>query len=178
MRSLKLTIHDIALLFCMSVICFLFFNKGCDKPDSPSVVDREKDSLKVVIANQYAERDSLIQLSGNSGKLRDSIITRWRTIIKPITLTEPCDSVLPIVVNACDSIITADSLHISDLKKIIVADSGIKANQRKIMVKDSSKIVELSGEVASLNNKNSSLRKQRNVVAGVGLVGWLVAVFK
>jgi hypothetical protein len=158
------------IALCLAVITVFLLNKAC-KPQYPIFTpDKQKDSLKAVISHQLKERDSLIQLSGISEQLRDSIIIRWRTVIKPIIYQVPCDSILPIVVNTCDSIITADSLHISDLKQVIKIDSGIISNQSKVIKMDSVMINRLSFKVDSLGRKAQKFKGQRNGFAGASVL--------
>lgn len=167
----KLNLSNIVTAVCLVIICVLLIQKGCNDKTFTPVTNNVTDSLKTVIAEQIKQKDSLIILANKSSVVRDSIITRWRTVIKPITLTEPCDSVLPIVINTCDSIITADSLHIADLKQVIKIDSNIIANQSKVIKMDSLTISALNQSLVKLSKKNRNLKIQRNILAVTTLAG-------
>jgi hypothetical protein len=143
----------LALLFtALVLIIILHFFKACT-PDIPTgESSREKDSLKHIIAYQKRVADSLKTVANGHDSVRLEYITQWRTKIKTIIQHDsiPCDSILPMVVSTCDSIISKDSIYIKDLRDIIYTDSIIMDGQAQVMVLDSIKIAKLERDVAKL----------------------------
>ncbi len=152
------------------VVTFLIF-RGCGDmaPEQPITPDKT-DSLKKVIELQNKERDSLHAEVKKKEPARDTIIYKYRYLKGKID-SIPCDSLLPKIVNICDSIIYTDSSLISSLKGVIKVDSGIISNYKKIVVNDSTTIVGLNKEI-------KKQKQQKKLIGGIGAVGWLIAIFK
>jgi len=141
------------IIIGLSIIVILLLFKACD-PGSGITQEssREKDSLKHIIADQKHIADSLKHVAVKDDSVRVEYITQWRTKIKIMIEHDsvPCDSILPLVVTTCDSIISKDSIYIKDLKDIIYTDSIIMDSQAKVMVLDSTKIAKLERDVIKL----------------------------
>lgn len=155
------------LLVAVIVILLGLLTKECD-PQQPET-NTLKDSLKTVIKNQLQIVDSLKGVANKNDSVRIEYITQWRTKIKTIIQHDsiPCDSILPIVVSTCDSIISKDSIYISNLKNIIKADSIVINTQNKVMVLDSVTIANLEKDVKKLKRHRKWLLGSTGVFAGL-----------
>jgi hypothetical protein len=141
------------IIIGLSIIVILLLFKSCN-PDVEVAAEssREKDSLKNIIADQKHIADSLKHVAIKDDSVRVEYITQWRTKIKIMIEHDsiPCDSILPLVVTTCDSIISKDSIYIKDLRDIIYTDSIIMDSQAQVMVLDSTKIAKLEKDVTKL----------------------------
>ena len=157
------------LLLAAVVIMFGLLNKQCNDIKALDS-DHLKDSLKTTIRNQQRIADSLKLVANGHDSIRLEYITQWRTKVKILVQHDsiPCDSVLPIVISTCDSIIVRDSIYISDLKKIILTDSIIMDSQAQVMNLDSIKIADLERKVVRLK------RHRRWLLFGTGVLGGAV----
>ena len=159
------------LLIAAVVIMFGLLNKQCNDIKALES-DHLKDSLKTTIKNQKRIADSLKLVANGHDSVRLEYITQWRTKIKTIIQHDsiPCDSVLPMVISTCDSIIVRDSIYISDLKKIILTDSIIMDSQAQVMNLDSITIADLDRKVVRLK------RHRRWLLFGTGVLGGAVLI--
>lgn len=157
------------ILVLISLICLWAAFRSC-KPVTITKTDNEP--LKQEIRLLTKQRDSLLNQAPAKDSIRTEYITRWRklkgdTIFRAL----PCDTILPILVQSCDSIIAADSVLIADLKAVIQIDDSLLTNYRKHVVNDSLLISEL----------NKDLRKQKRqkklAVFAAGILG-VVAIVK
>jgi hypothetical protein len=131
-------------LIIILLLIFVIF-KDCNKPVIKPVDNTN--IYKQAIKKYLSKKDSLDKLSKPQDSIRIEYITKWRTKIKYIHDSIPCDSALPIIVNHCDSIIYYDSVYINTLKQIIKVDSSIIHNQKSIIFADSVKIDSLSKDI-------------------------------
>jgi hypothetical protein len=158
-------------LIAAVVIMFGLLTRQCD--DSKAVeTDHLKDSLKTIIYNQMHLADSLKEVAKGHDSVRLEYITKWRTKIKTIIQHDsiPCDSILPMVVSTCDSIILKDSIYIKDLRDIIYTDSIIMDSQAQVIKLDSIKIADLDRKVVRLK------RHRRWLLFGTGVLGGAVLI--
>lgn len=159
------------ILITAVVIMFGLLIRQCD--DTKAVeTDHLKDSLKTTIRNQKRIADSLKLAANSNDSVRLEYITKWRTKIKTIIQHDsiPCDSILPMVVSTCDSIISKDSIYIKDLKDIIYTDSIIMDSQAQVIKLDSIKIADLDRKVVRLK------RHRRWLLFGTGVLGGAILI--
>ena len=159
------------ILIAAVIIMFGLLTRQCD--DSEAVeTDHLKDSLKTTIRNQKRISDSLKLVANGNDSVRLEYITKWRTKIKTIIQHDsiPCDSILPMVVSTCDSIISKDSIYIKDLRDIIYTDSIIMDSQVQVIKLDSIKIADLDRKVVRLK------RHRRWLLFGTGVLGGAVLI--
>ena len=159
------------ILIAAVVIMFGLLTRQCD--DSKAVeTDHLKDSLKITIRNQQRIADSLKLVANSNDSVRLEYITKWRTKIKTIIQHDsiPCDSILPMVVSTCDSIILKDSIYIKDLRDIIYTDSIIMDSQAQVIKLDSIKIADLDRKVVRLK------RHRRWLLFGTGVLGGAILI--
>jgi hypothetical protein len=159
------------ILIAAVVIMFGLLTRQCDDTEAVET-DHLKDSLKTTIRNQKRISDSLKLVANSNDSVRLEYITKWRTKIKTIIQHDsiPCDSILPMVVSTCDSIISKDSIYIKDLRDIIYTDSIIMDSQAQVIKLDSIKIADLDRKVVRLK------RHRRWLLFGTGVLGGAVLI--
>jgi hypothetical protein len=164
-------INTVVIFVCLLVVLFIG-TKGCEADVQPPIRDIT-DSLKAVIKAQIKTQDSLKLLAGRKDSVRVETIVKWRKLKEYVYVHDsiPCDSLLPIVINTCDSVIAADSAVISSLKKVIVADSLIIDSQAKLIVNDSLVIV-------GLNKDIKKHKKQKRWLSAALVVTTILAIVK
>ncbi len=172
MKSLNLSNLIAKLIFfaAILIVACIFLFKGCDEDHVVVATPDKTDSLKKVISEQERVTDSLLVIAKKKDSVRVEYVTRWRKL-KGDTAFIPCVSILPKIVNLCDSIVYVDSSEIATLKQVIKSDSVIKQNYKNVVTNDSIAIVSLNKEV-----KNQ--KQQKRLIGGIGAIGWLVAIFK
>ena len=156
------------ILIAAVIIMFGLLTRQCD--DSEAVeTDHLKDSLKTTIRNQKRISDSLKLVANGNDSVRLEYITKWRTKIKTIIQHDsiPCDSILPMVVSTCDSIISKDSIYIKDLRDIVYTDSIIMDSQAQVIVLDSIKIAKLEKDVTKLKKHRKWLFGSTAALTGI-----------
>ena len=126
---------------------------------TPEVYEPLDDSISI----NKAKKDSIKERVVYKDRWRTEFVVKWRTLKGRID-TLPCEEALPLVINATDSIIYIDSSEIASLKAEILIDSLIISDQDKRHSQDSTNI--------------KKLKRQRNLAAGIGLFGWVIAAFK
>jgi len=156
---------------CLLAILFIG-TKSCSGDAQPPKRDIT-DSLKLVIKAQMKAQDSLKILAGRKDSVRVETIVKWRKLKEYVYVHDsiPCDSLLPIVINTCDSVIAADSAVIVSLKKVIVADSLIIDTQAKTIVNDSLVIV-------GLNKDIKKHKRQKRWLSAALVVTTILAIVK
>lgn len=128
--------------------------------------------LKQAIIKNKALSDSLKKMAQKKDSVRIKIVTQWRKLKgDTIFRSMPCDTILPILVQTCDSIISADSVLIAGLKSVIKSDSLIIQKQDSVIRLDSLNILALSNEI------RKQKRQKRIALAGVGILG-VIAVLR
>lgn len=164
-------INVLVLAICLLAVLFIG-TKGCSGDNQPPIRD-VTDSLKTVIKAQIKAQDSLKILAGRKDSVRVETIVKWRKLKEYVYVHDsiPCDSLLPIVINTCDSVIAADSAVISSLKKVIVADSLIIDSQAKVIVNDSLVIV-------GLNKDIKKHKRQKRWLSAALVVTTILAIVK
>ena len=159
------------LTLCGAVVAASLFFKGCggdigpEQPSNSAYID----SLKAEIAKMDIEKDSLLVIAKKKDSVRVEYVTKWRKL-KGDTAYLPCDSILPQIVNLCDSIIYVDSSQISTLKKVIKTDSSIISNYKKVVKDDSITIVNLNKEIKKHKKHKRWLGIGLGVAAGVAII--------
>lgn len=142
--------HLIAIVLILIVVFFL--GKGCSK-DEVYVKGVNVDSI--LQDNKNLQRD--IQILQTFTESEDSVITVYKTKYKYIKDTLiiklPCDTVLKLVIAACDSIILHDSLAINGRDSIIGKQGKMITNYQTIRASDSTAIAAHSKEVKKLKRK-------------------------
>jgi len=138
--------------------------------ETPEPLDDGNGVLKTRIAEEKADKDSLKLRIVYRDRIQKEYVIQYR-FIKGRIDSIPCEQALPQIISACDSVIAGDSTLIGELKAEIFVSDLIIANQATLIQKD-------SVQMASLNKKLRRQKRITKVVAGVGAVGWLIAVFK
>ena len=159
----KSHIFNLFIFLCF-LLAFIYFQK-CDKvPVQPSIKPVDSTVIwKAMIKKEQAEKDSLKKLAVK----KDSIKIQWRT--KYIASKEnpdslPCDSLLQIIVQHCDSALTSADQYEGVLKSIIQTDSTMISNYRKIIVADSIRITNDSILISDLNRKIRKLKRHKQAL--------------
>lgn len=156
-------------LFIATALVGLFFGFLVQKCSGDPVTPVEN-NLKQTIRKQKAQADSTENESRKKDSVRIVYVTKWRTL-KPKLDSLPCPEALAEVIILTDSIITVDSSLICSLRAELFIDSLIIRNQDSLILNDSI-------QIASLSKKLKRQKTATKVVAGVGLVGWIIAAFK
>lgn len=161
---------------CLILLAVLFIGslnslKKCsvDQPQTHDITD----SLKNVIRGQIKAQDSLKVIASGKDSVRVEYVLKWRKLKETVydTIQAPCDSILPIVINTCDSVIYADSSLIASLKDIILTDSLIIGNQALVIKTDSSTIVGLNKEI-------KKHKRHKKLLIGALVVTTILAIVK
>jgi len=169
-KELSNIIAKVIFFAAVLIVACIFLFKGCDDDHVVVATPDKTDSLKKVISEQDKVKDSLLIIAKKKDSIRVEYVTKWRKL-KGDTAFIPCDSILPKIVNLCDSIIYVDSSEIATLKQVIKNDSGIIQNYKKIVVNDSTTIVSLNKEV------KKHKRHKKWLTAGIVGMG-IIAVLK
>lgn len=142
--------HLIAIGIILIVVFFL--GKGCNQ-EPVYVKGVNVDS--VLQANKNLAID--IQILNKFTESEDSVITVYKTKYKYIKDTLiiklPCDTVLKLVIAACDSIILHDSLAINGRDSIIGKQGKMITNYQAIRASDSTAIASHSKSIKKLKRK-------------------------
>lgn len=126
-----------ALALLLTIVFFWLFG-GCE--DKTVKVDPLSK-----IYPKIKKRDVLKQEAKRQDSIRIVYKDRWHKA-KEDSKKLPCDSALPIIINACDSVVFVDSTEIVALKNVIAQDSLIQKDYKE--------------QVDSLKNVNAKLEKQ------------------
>lgn len=165
----KYILHILILLGILAVSLLLFRECKNNVPDLPITPDKT-DSLKKVNQALEHQRDSLAEVAKKKDSIRVEYVTRWRKM-KTDTAYIPCDSILPKIVNLCDSIIYVDSSQIATLKQVISKDDSIIGNYKEIVKNDSTTIAGL--------NKEIKKHKKHKLWLGAGIIAaGVIAIIK
>lgn len=156
------------ILVAIAVALTLYLGDGCN--ESPPIKD-SSDSIKTVIKTLVFKKDSLQGIASKKDSVRTKEVVKWRELKRYIYIhdTIPCDSLLPIVINTCDSVISADSSLIVTLKNVIRNDSSIISNQAKIIVSDSTQIAVLNKEIKKHKRHKVGLLAALAVMLGIAV---------
>ena len=167
-------ITKILLPILLILVVSLFFLKDCGSSEIPNN-SNYIDSLKNEIQTLEVQKAFLLVKSKKSDSVRTETIVKYR-YLKGRVDTIPCDSLLPQIIVACDSIIVKDSLHIANLNNVIKNDSTIIFLQNQIITSDSITKLRLNERVVSLEKK---VKRRGNVIkvlsgtTAIGVIGWL-----
>jgi hypothetical protein len=155
-----LALLGIAVL--LAVLFWLF--RGCDYEPVKKV-----EPLKEKIRTGLLKRDELKKESERKDSVRIVYITRWRKAKEEIKDNPqlPCDSVIPVVINLCDSIIKQDSSTIVSLKEVIKQDSILLSDYGSLVKKDSVQIAKLEKKLR-FQKRLTKLAFFGGAVLGVG----------
>lgn len=165
----KYILHILILLGILAASLIFFYKCESKTPDLPITPDKT-DSIKKVNYKLEHERDSLLVIAKKKDSVRVDAVAKYRSLKGKVD-SIPCDSLLPQIVNICDSIVLVDSSEIASLKEIIKLDSGIISNYKKIVVNDSTTIAGL--------NKQIKKHKRQKKWLGVGMAAAIgIAIFK
>jgi len=160
--------NQIVVLLLATIVCLLLFDK-CNKKVEPTSSVEISDSIKQAISAQYEARiDSLI-LDKQKDSIRVQYVTKWRKL-KQDTAFIPCDSILPKIVNLCDSIILVDSSQIATLKNIVALDDSIISNYKKVTKNDSLLIVSQNKEIKKHKRHKKILIVTNVITAAFGIL--------
>jgi hypothetical protein len=145
-----LALLGIAVL--LAVLFWLF--RGCD-----SEPVKKAEPLKEKIRTGLLKRDELKKESERKDSVRIVYITRWRKAKEEIKNNPqlPCDSVIPVVINLCDSIIKQDSSTIVSLKEVIKQDSSLFVDYQEQHRNDSTEIANLKKEVKKQKRQKNGI---------------------
>ena len=159
------------ILIAAIVIMFGLLTKQCNN----TVLTKENgfvDSLKTIIKDQKSIADSLKKKASSHDSVRLEYITKWRTKVKILMQYDsiPCDSVLPLVISTCDTIILRDSIYILDLKNIVFTDSIIMDSQDQVIKLYSIKIADLERKVVRLKKHRRWLLFGTSILGGAILL--------
>lgn len=152
------------------IVACIFLFKGCDDDHIVVATPDKTDSLKKVISAQERVTDSLLIIAKKKDSVRVEFVIKWRKL-KVDTAFIPCDSILPKIVNLCDSIIYVDSSEIATLKQVIKNDSSIIQNYKRVAINDSTTIVSLNKDI------KKHKRHKRWLGIGMAAVG-VIAIIK
>ena len=155
----------LACIITVGVVIFQLIPK-C----STDVIEPLDDSIKDTIAAQKLRRDSIHEVAVKAVETVTVYVTKWRTLKWRVD-SIPCPEALAEVITLTDSIVKVDSTAIAELKAELFVADLIIANYDTLVKKDSVRI-------ASLNRKVRKLKRQRNIAAGVGALGWIFAAVK
>jgi len=100
-----------SLLFILSLLIIALLLKKCNT--EPIIAVNTVDSANIYKSEINALKDSIKHLDTTRVKL----VTKYR-YLKGKTDTIPCDTLINMIVNVCDTIILNDSIEISKLKQI------------------------------------------------------------
>lgn len=156
------------LIVVLAVTIGLLILKKCDGAIEENHLD--SDSIKKVISEQYEKRIDSLKAIKQKDSVRIEYVDRWRGL-KHDTAYLPCDSLLPKIVNLCDSIIYVDSSQIATMKNVIAMDDSIINNYKKVAYTDSITIIGLNKEV-------KKHKKQKKIFAGIAAVVAGIAILK
>lgn len=154
----------IVVLFLATIVCLLLFDR-CKKENTSISSVEISDSIKQVISAQYEARIDSLTLAGHKDSIRIQYVTKWRKM-KQDTAFIPCDSILPQIVNLCDSIILVDSSQIATLKNIVALDDSIISNYKKVTKNDSLLIV----------SQAKDIKKHKRRIIGSAAIGSLFGI--
>jgi len=158
------------ILIIIWVLFFILFSrfKSCESKN----INIDYDStliLKQQIKKDIKDRDSLIKLANKKDSVRIETIVKYKWL-KGKTDTVPCEDLLPLVYNVCDSIIIVDSSEISILRDVIKNDSVIICNYQKVSYNDSICIIGLKKQVKCQKVKTRLAWIVAGVLGGVAFV--------
>jgi hypothetical protein len=154
MRIAKILIPILLIL-----VVSLFFLKDCGSSEIPNN-SKYIDSLKSEIQTLEVQKAFLLVKSKKSDSVRVETIIKYR-YLKGRVDAIPCDSLLPQIIIACDSIIVKDSLHIANLNNVIKNDSTIIFLQNQLITSDSITKLRLNERIVSLEKK---VKRRGNVI--------------
>lgn len=158
----------LSALFAITVT-ILLCNVKCSTDPVP-LIPTATTKLKETVRKQKIAKDEIRKESDKLQKVREPLVKQYKTV-KAKKDSLPCPEALAQVIFITDSILYTDSALINSLRAELFIDSLIIANQDSIIVRDSVQIVDLS-------KKLKKQKRRTKLVAGVGLVGWLLAAFK
>jgi len=160
-------IYYIIIILLLLLITLRF----CDRQKDINIKQTiNVDSVKDIIRHEFDEKESILKLITNNDSVRIKEVVRWK-YLKGETKILPCDSILPQIVNICDSIIIVDSTEIGNLKHVIKIDSNIIGNYQKIVKSDSMQITGLKKEV-------KKQKRLKVIFAGAAILFGGIAIFK
>lgn len=160
-------IHYVIIVLILLLITLHF----CDnKKDINTKQTINVDSVKDVIRHEFDEKEKILKLVTNNDSVRIEKVDRWHEVKGEIKYL-PCDSVLPQIVNICDSIIIVDSTEIGNLKHLNIVNDSIIHNYQIIVKSDSNQIVGLKKEV-------KKQKRLKVIFAGAAILFGSIAIFK
>ncbi len=154
------------LIGCIIVVGIILFQliPKCNS----EVIEPLDDSIKDTIAAQKLRKDSIHEVAVKAVETVTVYVTKWRTLKGRID-SIPCPEALTEVITLTDSIIQVDSTAIAELKAELFVADLIIANYDTLVRKDSVRL-------AVKDKTIRRLKRQRNIAAGVGLIGWVLVV--
>lgn len=157
----------ILFFILLGFICALI--GWCSRP-IPEPVNINAIEKKGLVNKQKRIADSLDKRSDITDSIRIVYVDRWRSV-KTRTVSMPCPEALAEVIVLTDSIISIDSTQISQMNAELFIKDLVIANQDTLLKIDS----------VAIRKKDKTIRqlkRQRNIAAGVGALGWIFAAFR
>lgn len=134
------------------LIVVFFLGKGCSQEP---IYAKGVNVDSILQDNKNLQRD--IQILQSFTEDQDSIRivykTKYKYIKDTLKIKLPCDTVLKLVIQACDSIILHDSLAINGRDSIIGKQGKMIVNYQSIRTSDSTAISSHSKEIKKLKRK-------------------------
>jgi hypothetical protein len=143
--------------FVILILALCLWFKGCnDKPQKFT----NSELIKTNIKKLKVKKDSVKVEANKTDSIRTKIVIKWRAA-KHDTIYKECKELIVI----CDSIISVDSTHISQLRQVITLSDSIIDNQKIIIHNDSI-------DKIALIKWGKKQRRQKNLaLLGLILVG-------
>lgn len=155
---MKLQLLKITFVVAALILLIVWLSPGgCSKPIPQSNTSNLKDSINKV----NVRRDSVKIVIKEVEKERIKYIVRWRDV-KVNRDSLPCDSLVSVIINVCDTLIQKDSTEINALKKMVELDEFVIKEQRRVIVIDSVVDLKLRKEI------RRHKRQKRLIVFGLG----------
>lgn len=137
-----------------------FLGRSC----APAVtIPNQTDTLKKDVQKALQKRDSVKKEIVYKDSIRIKYVVKWRSA-KSLRDSIPCDSLLPILINTCDSVIVKDSSEIKSMAVALFLDSIIIDAQQKIISVDSVQ------EIAYKKEIRKHKRQKRLIAIGAGIL--------
>lgn len=148
-----------AIGFLLLLMAVWFMIRSCS-PDVAPTPHNPVDSLKTAVKNNFVKRDSMIVESVKKDTADKKATRKWNRakteslrIIKDQKrdtnnlASHPCDTIVTVLINTCDSALAAKDSSIAEKIRIIKHDSIIFAQQETIIKAQDISIRELQRDV-------------------------------
>lgn len=154
----------------------LFFNwKGCKSVPKNIAPIINTDSIRAVVKEEIEDKAILQKLAVKSDSIQVVYRDRWHKA-KEETKRLPCDSVLPIIILAGDSMAVKDSTALSDCKKVNRVNDSIISHLQLWIKADSVNYSALQDTVKVRDAKIKKLKRKvfwANFRTALVWIGWV-----